>query len=108
MDEWIQSGYPKAAEVASVVDEIVRLLRPDRVYLYNQKFSVTGDTTSFKVCVIADLADKDAAEREIYLGIDSDVPFDVILYTPKEWSQLCRNPDSFARKIYLTGTVVHG
>lgn len=108
LEEWIESGYPKAPEVALVVDGIVRLLNPRQIYLYNQRFSVAGATTAFKLCVVADMADKASAERDIYLDIDSEVPFDVILYTPAEWKRLCDSPDSFARKIFLTGTTVYG
>lgn len=108
MEDYMAYGYPKAAEVACVVDKIVELVRPIRIYLYNQRFSAAGSTTGFKLCVVADFADKAEAERNIYLEIDSEVPFDVILYTPAEWRDLCDHIDSFARKIFLTGTVVYG
>lgn len=107
MEEYMKYGYPHTAEVAAVVDEIVGMLRPACIYLYNQRFSATGATTSFKLCIIADFADKGDAEKDIYLRIDSEVSFDVLLYTPGEWRRLCEHPDSFARKIFLTGTVVY-
>lgn len=108
MDDFTQSGSPKAAEVASAVEEIVTLLAPEQIYLYNQRFSAAGATTGFKLCVVGTFVNKEAAEREIYLNIDSDVPFDVLLYTPEEWTQLCRCPDSFAHKICQTGIRIYG
>lgn len=108
MEDWIRSGYPKSEEVAQVVDGIVRLLNPQQIYLYNQRISFQGETTGFKLCIIAPFINKIIAERDIYLHVDSEIPFDVILYTPAEWKQLCDSPDSFASKICLTGMVVYG
>lgn len=108
MEEYMAYGYPKAAEVARVVSEIVEMVHPVRIYLYNQRFSAAGATTGFKLCIVGDFPDKADAERNLYLHIDCEVPFDIILYTPQEWQTLCDRTDSFARKIFLTGTVVYG
>lgn len=108
MEDLMAYGYPRAEEIAAVVDEIVAMLAPQWVYLYNHRTNAAGSTTGFKLCVVADMPDKAVVERRIYLEIDSEVPFDVILYTPAEWKRLCDTPDSFARKIFLTGMVVYG
>lgn len=108
MEDYMAYGYPKAPEVAAVVGEIAEMVNPLRIYLYNQRFSAAGATTGFKLCVVGEFPDKQATERDIYLHIDSEVPFDVILYTSQEWKALCDRTDSFARKIFLTGTVVYG
>lgn len=108
MEDYTAYGYPKTPEVAAVVEEIARRFQPERIYLYNHKRNPKGDTLSFKLCVISNFGDKAAAERNIYLDIDCEVPFDVILYTPGEWESLCGKKDSFARKIDLTGMVVYG
>lgn len=94
-------------EIAEVLDEIVRIVQPATVYLYNCKRSVSGQTTSFKLCIVAD-CEKAQAERDIYREVDCEVPFDVILYTQEEWRRLAGHPDSFARRILTTGTVVYG
>lgn len=111
MDELMSYSYPKVKEIAAVVDEIVQLLRPECVYLYNHKVNPAGETTAFKLCVISrfeGFLDREDAERAIYTSIDCDVPYDVLLYTQEEWRRLCDRSDSFARKIFLTGTVVYG
>lgn len=106
--EWIKFGYPKSEKVAVVVEEIAERFRPKKIYLFTQKFSPAGETLSFKLCVVGDFKDKEAAEKEMYLEIDSEIPFDLVLYTQKEWNQLLEVKTSFARKIFLTGTVVYG
>lgn len=106
--EQIQQGPLEPEAVRHVVEEIAGRYRPQRIYLYNQRYSAAGATTAFKLCVVAEFPDIAAAEREIYLEIDCEVPFDVLLYTPAEWEELCAKPSSFARKIQATGKVVYG
>lgn len=93
--------------IKSVVEKITELLIPDVIYLYNQKVNANNAVTSFKLCVVADVPDKFAAERDIYMEIDSDVPFDILIYTGEEWNGLVVNHTSFAHKIKETGTVVY-
>jgi hypothetical protein len=93
--------------IAGVVEEIVGLLTPRQIYLYNQRINDKLATTSFKLCIIAEAEDKSAAERRIYLEIDCDIPFDILLYTPDEWETLTAIPTSFASKIRATGTVIY-
>lgn len=107
MEQYIRRASPGAAEVVSVVDAIAGKYHPQRIYLYNQRFSATGATSGFKLCVVGDFADKCEAERDMYLSIDSEVPYDLLLYTPGEWLRLCDSVDSFARKIHQTGQVVY-
>lgn len=94
--------------IRPVVEQMVSLLRPTAVYLYNQKHNPKGELTAFKLCAVASTGDKAAAERQIYRGIDSEIPFDVLLYTPQEWSDLTADADSFASHIAQSGTVVYG
>jgi len=95
------------AVVRHVADSIAALLKPERIYLYNQKLNCKGEFTSFKLCVVGDFADKQKAEQTLYWEIDSDLPFDVQLYTPREWEELSEKPNAFARHIKNTGTIVH-
>jgi hypothetical protein len=90
-----------------VAEEIVELLAPRKIYLYNQRISDKLATSSFKLCIIAEVEEKSAAEHRIYLEIDCDIPFDILLYTPAEWETLTAIPTSFASKICATGTVIY-
>ncbi|HHY51830.1 MAG TPA: nucleotidyltransferase domain-containing protein, partial [Clostridiales bacterium] len=35
-------------------------------------------------------------------------PFDVLLYTPREWEQLTADASTFASRIIQEGTIVYG
>lgn len=103
-----EHGYKQSANVALVTDAIVKMLDPTKIYLYNQRLDNKGHTASFKLCVILQTDDKHAAEQDIYLNIDCDVPFDVLLYTPEEWEEHTHVPSAFASKIKQMGAVLYG
>ena len=104
----MKAGYKESAKIADVTQQIVAMLDPVKIYLYNQRLSSEGHTSSFKVCVILRTGERSAAERQIYLNIDCEVPFDVLLYTAEEWDELSAQPDTFAHKILQTGAVLYG
>ena len=99
--------HEPSAAVERVVENIVEMFAPKNIYLYNQRVGACGHTSGFKLCVVLSAQDKTKVEREIYLKIDCEVPFDVIVYTLEEWDALQSNPDSFARKVKQTGIVVY-
>lgn len=96
------------AIIQGVVEDVVELLSPQTVYLYNEKHNPKGEILSFKLCIIASLADKEEAERLVYRGVECEVPFDILLYTPEEWSHLIDNDASFASRVNEIGRVVYG
>lgn len=104
----IHTDYRESPHVSAVVREIVRLLAPQKIYLYNQRVNAQGATTGFKLCIVADCPNTEQAECKIYVDVDSEVPFDVLLYTPVQWEQLIRQDKSFASHIARNGVVVYG
>jgi len=104
------TGHPKfkhSSAVEDVSEKIVEMFAPNAIYLYNQRVGSSGHTSGFKLCVILPTQEKDRVERDIYLNIDCEVPFDVLVYTPEEWDMLQQNEASFARKIKETGLIVY-
>ena len=75
--------------------------------LFNVKHSPNGEVKGFKLCVVMETADKAGDEKRIYLDIDSDIPFDVLVYTPREWDALLLEQHSFANRIMREGTCVY-
>lgn len=94
-------------KIKSVCDEIVKVFKPEKVILYNVKHSLDGETRSFKICVIIDTENRLEMEKHIYLGVDSDIPFDVLVYSPEEWEQISNQKSSFASRIIKEGTYIH-
>jgi hypothetical protein len=94
--------------IITVCKDIVEGYNPEKVILYNIKRSVDGEIRSFKICVIVETKDRLEMEKKIYLNVDSDIPFDVLVYTPSEWENLISEKSSFACRIIKEGTYIHG
>ena len=89
-------------ELSGILAEIRRISNAERLVVYGVKRE--GERVrDVDVCVIADTADKDALAHRLYLEIDSDISFDVLIYTPQEWSALLADPQSYASRIAEKG-----
>ena len=93
--------------ILDLKDRIAELINPIKIILFSQKNDVKGALQSFKLCIIIDEGDKLSTEREIYLGADCDISFDVVLYTKSEWEQNVEYADSFAHKVENTGWILY-
>lgn len=96
------------ANIKKVCDEIEKNFNPDKVILYNVKRNVSGEMRGFKICVIVNTANRLDTEKHIYLDVDSEIPFDVLVYTPVEWDKLLSEKSSFACRVIREGTYVYG
>ena len=94
--------------IKKVCDEIVAKFSPEKVILFHVKRSLDGEIRSFKLCVIIETDDKISTEQHLYLDVDSDIPFDLLVYTPAEWDSLLEEKSSFACRIIKEGLYIHG
>ena len=94
--------------IIHVVEEIREIANPDQIIVFNLKRNLHDEITSFKLCVVAPTTNKTKLEHALYLQIDCDLPYDILVYTPGEWARLTADPLSFAHKIQQSGCVVYG
>jgi acid stress-induced BolA-like protein IbaG/YrbA len=94
--------------VKTVCDKIISRFSPEKIILFNSKFKTSGETGSFKICIIKETADKSEIEKQIYLEIESEISFDILIYTPEEWEKHTADIHSFAYSISKKGTVIYG
>ena len=94
--------------IQQVADSIRQRYPVEQIILYNEQHAVTGETTSFKLCLILDTRRPSEVERQLYLTIDCDIPFDLLIYTPAQWNHLKNCEGSFAWRIAQTGSVIDG
>ena len=88
-------------------DEVVRLVSPLRIMVFSRKQTLDGTLASVKLAVIIGAGDPHAAEHRLYMELEADIPFDVVVYTAQEWEQRLRDPLSFAARIRDTGVVLY-
>ncbi len=100
--------YP---EIQAVADEIAELGKPIRIYLISHKTNhATNQLASFKLALIVPDDTKSISELECYLytAVDSDCPYDLVLYKESEWNTLSEDPRTFAWSIKEDGSVLYG
>lgn len=93
--------------IDDVVKQIVYNFEPQKIILFSAKQDLSGKSISFKLCIILDCEDKYEVERDIYINTDSEIPFDIVIYTPQEFEDYIDSEGSFANKINDTGIVVY-
>ena len=92
--------------ITLLCEQIAALVRPVRIIIYSVKKTPAGDLVSFKLCVIVREPECDKIEQKIYLTLECEVPFDVLVYSLDQWNDSIEDPDSFAFRGILNGGVV--
>ena len=96
------------SEILKLVEQILGICSPLKIILYSKKHNLNDELASFKLCVIVpDDTDPVSLESRIYLELDSENSFDVLIYKSTEWNRLSADDISFAGKIVKTGVVLY-
>jgi len=94
--------------ILNLVEQILDLSEPKKIILFSKKFNLSEEMTSFKLCVIvSNDVDISELESKLYLELDCENPFDVLLYNISEWEHYADDISSFAGKIAKTGVVLY-
>lgn len=88
-------------------DEIIRISDASRLILFSYKHDTDGKLNSVKLCAIIKSGDSQKIEHKLYVEIDSELPFDILVYNQAEWNKLIQNDMSFAARINSSGRVLY-
>lgn len=95
--------------VNKITEQIVSKFRPTRIILFGSIAKGTYNSNSdIDLCIIKDTLNKRELITNIYTEIDCEIPFDILIYTNKEWAKNINDQSSFAYKINKTGVVLYG
>lgn len=95
------------ARLKDLCDQIIRISNASRVILFSFKQDTDGNLSSVKLCVLIRSGDSQEMEHRLYVEIDSELPFDVLVYNQDEWAELIENKMSFAARINWSGRVLY-
>ncbi len=99
----------ESKEIRFICEEIKKLFDVESIIVFGVKRSENDNSvTDLDICVVANTDDKNAWIKKAYIEIDSEIPFDLFLYTPKEWEALNQQSESFASRITRKGCVYFG
>ena len=105
----MENNVCSCKEIRFICEEIKRLFDVETITGFGAKKNQNDDSvTDMDICVVANTDNKNAWIKKAYLEIDSEIPFDLFLYTPDEWSALTRQSESFASRIQRKGCVFFG
>ncbi len=94
--------------IQNITNQILDITNPFKIILFNRKYDLFENLTSFKLCVVVDdNVNISELESDLYLNLECENPFDVIIYKQSEWFNLIEDDTSFARKISKTGVVLY-
>ena len=95
-------------EIKQISDEIIKQIDPQKIILYGKKISASSDKIKeISLCIIITSGDVKKIEKQIYLNISSDLPYNIIIYTAEEWNRFCNDTTSYAHAIKEKGVVLY-
>lgn len=93
----------------SIISQIESGFHPNRIILFGSFVKGTSKQGSdIDLCVVAETNDKRNTLSDMYYDLSTDIPVDIVLYTPEEWVNSLRDPCSFASQINREGVVLYG
>jgi len=96
-------------EINLIKEQIVSLYNPSKIILFGSQAKGTATIKSdIDLCVVKDTENKRELLADMYLNIESSIPFDLLLYTEAEWNQCVNDTTSFAYLIDKKGIVIYG
>lgn len=96
-------------EINSIKEQIVSRYDPLKIVLFGSQSRGNATRTSdIDLCVVKDTNNKRELLTDMYLNIESNMPFDLLLYTEAEWGKYVNDVSSFAYLINKKGTVIYG
>ena len=96
-------------EVSLICDSLLSLFDVEKLIVFGIKRKENDlSVTDVDIAVISEVQScKNDWLKKAYLEIDSDIPFDLFLYTPEEWDLSVKDNASFASRIMRKGCVVY-
>lgn len=96
-------------EIKKITSQIINIYNPQKLIMFGSQAKNTANNESdIDLCLVIKTSDKRNLLTDMYLNIDCDKPFDLLLYTPDEWKECVLDHMSFAYVINKEGIVLYG
>ena len=93
----------------NITNQIVKTYAPEKILLFGSQSKGNATIKSdIDLCIIVDTNNKRQLLTELYFGIETEKPIDIIVYTPSEWEDCVNDSTSFAHKINKEGVMLYG
>lgn len=96
-------------EIDLIKEQIVSHYAPSKIVLFGSQAKGTAIRNSdIDLCIVKDTENKRELLTDMYLNIESNKPFDLLLYTEDERNKCINDTTSFAYLINKKGNVIYG
>lgn len=94
--------------IEKLVEDIKSAANPQKIILISQKTNNSGEVSSLKIALIVDnIHSTGELESKLYMDIDCEVPFSLVIYRQEKWAELADDELSFAHSISKNGVVLY-
>ncbi|WP_094546351.1 nucleotidyltransferase domain-containing protein [Petroclostridium xylanilyticum] len=96
-------------DIDRIKDQIISHYAPSKIILFGSQAKGTATSKSdIDLCIIKDTDNKKELLTDMYLNVESNKPFDLLLYTTDEWYDCVNDTTSFAYLINKKGITIYG
>lgn len=93
--------------VENLKQQIVKRYNPVDIILFGSYAKgVIRKASDVDLCIIIDTDDKRKLLQDIYMTIESELDFDVIIYTQDEWARYKTDSSTFGYIVFRTGVSI--
>ena len=95
-------------EIEIIKEQIINKYSPRKIILFGSQAKGTATKKSdIDLCIIKDTDNKRTLVVEMYMNIESNKPFDLLIYTESEWNECANDITSFAHLISQKGVEIY-
>ena len=95
-------------DIEYFVERITSAAEVSKIYVYGEKYSsADGSLREASFCVVTP-SDPKEVEKKLYLEIDADFPFNLLVYSERRWAFFTSDKTSYAHSISQKGRLIYG
>lgn len=96
-------------QIEKLKRQIIEDYAPDQIFLFGScAKGVVRKGSDIDLCVIKEVEHPREFGRELQLKLDSDIPVDIVVYSPASWAKHSDDSTSFAYLIKHKGVQLYG
>ncbi|NFG60736.1 nucleotidyltransferase domain-containing protein [Clostridium sp. CMCC3677] len=96
-------------EIDYIKKQVIEKFNPKEIILFGSVAKgIFREDSDIDLCIIKDTINKRELLTNMYVNIESNIPFDLVLYTNEEWNNCINDKSSFAYSIINTGVKIYG
>lgn len=95
-------------EIDYIKKQVIEKYNPKEIILFGSVAKgIFREHSDIDLCIIMDTMNKRELLTNMYIDIESNIPFDLVLYTIEEWKNCINDKSSFAYAIINTGVKIY-